>query len=154
MPTIHATTVDVEGMGILIEGEAGSGKTSLGFAIVEKARAEGRAACFVSDDRTIVIADERGELEASAPPAIAGMAELRGFGIVRVEHVPCTRLVLALRLVADDQIERMPEPAWRDFAHGRLPLALVPARHESASVRIAFAFLARLREMRAEGGAD
>jgi HPr kinase/phosphorylase len=105
---IHASAVLVGAGGVLIRGGSGSGKTSLGLALVAAALAKGRHGAWVADDRTGLTACG-GRLIASAHPAIAGHAERRGLGLVPVEAEPHA----VIRLVVDclgEAPERMPEP--------------------------------------------
>lgn len=138
--SIHACAVDIAGSGVLIEGPAGSGKTSLAFGLVEQARLRGLEAAIVADDRT-VLARSGENLVASPAPAIAGLAEIRGHGVVRIDHRPQTVLRLAVRLVDDSEVERMPEQAAATIDGVVLPLVLAPIRHEAGAVRIVLAAL-------------
>lgn len=143
-PTVHACAVEVAGIGILIEGPSGSGKTSLAFGLVEAARARGMEAALVADDRTILVRSASG-VAASAPASLAGLAELRGHGIVSVEAKPDTLVGMVVRLVEDGEAPRMPEPAFADLLGLPVPLVLAPRRHEAQAVRICLARLAELR---------
>jgi len=138
--TIHACAVEIAGSGVLIEGAPGSGKTSLAFGLVEQARLRGLPASFVADDRTVLDVSPAG-LVASPAPAIAGLAEVRGHGVVQVENAPRTVLRLAVRLVDDAAVERMPEPGALTLEGVTIPLVLAPVRHEAGAVRIVLAAL-------------
>jgi serine kinase of HPr protein (carbohydrate metabolism regulator) len=97
---VHATTLDIAGLGVLILGASGAGKSDLALRMI----ADG--ALLVADDQTLV--DVRGDgLWASAPEKIAGLIESRGVGIVSVATKRATRLALAVQLTAT--AERMPE---------------------------------------------
>ena len=65
---------------MLITGPSGSGKSDLALRLLD------RGFTLVSDDQTIVRRDGD-RLIASAPPTIAGKLEIRGIGIVEMEHV-------------------------------------------------------------------
>jgi len=103
---LHATAVAVGARGVLIRGAAGSGKTSLAHALLARAAAAGGFARFVSDDR-VVVTRVGGRLVLSPPASIAGLAEIRGRGVVAVAHEPAAVLALVVDLVA--HAERMPE---------------------------------------------
>ncbi len=109
-PTIHGTAVVVGEAGVLIRGASGTGKTALAFALIESARRDGLYAAFIADDR-VALAATNGRLLARCPEAIAGLAERRGRGIEKVEHVPAA----AIRLVADledpEALPRLPDDA-------------------------------------------
>ena len=69
--TIHASLVSMNGVGILITGDSGSGKTSLAIALVK------RGAEFVADD-AVVIESLDGMLFGSAPLATRGLIAIDG----------------------------------------------------------------------------
>lgn len=103
---LHATAVAVGSRGVLIRGAAGSGKTSLAHALLARTAAAGGFARFVADDR-VVVTRVAGRLVLSPPASIAGLAEMRGRGVVAVMHEPAAVLALVVDLVAE--AERMPE---------------------------------------------
>lgn len=140
-PTRHCTVVAIAGHGVLIMGASGAGKTSLAFGLVESCRRDGIEAAFVADDRAVLTRRENG-LVAAAPPAIAGKAELRGFGVVDVPNVAEAPVVLVARLVADATVPRMPEAGSIVMVKCRLPMIDLPRRHEAQGVRIVRAWLA------------
>lgn len=98
---VHATTVDIAGLGVLILGESGAGKSDLALRLI----ADG--ALLVADDQTEVEAAGEG-LRASAPKPIVGLIEARGVGIVRAATKRATRLRLAVSLIVTVPA-RMPE---------------------------------------------
>lgn len=102
---LHASCVDVDGLGILVTGESGSGKSSLcAQLLVQGAR-------LVADDQVIVDAKDGG-LYASCPGTIGGLIELYPFGVVAVAGpVMSTRLVVCYHCVTGVAIERAAEPS-------------------------------------------
>ena len=89
--------------GALIEGPSGSGKSELAL----HALAEGFR--LVADDRTVVLVSA-GALYGRAPPALAGLIEQRGLGIVRTTAINVARVSLRVRCEGGaTSIERMPE---------------------------------------------
>jgi HPr kinase/phosphorylase len=99
--TIHATCVVIGEAGILIRGEAGTGKSTLARELVHAARQEGHFSRLVSDDRTRV-AGRNGRLVARVIAVTAGCLEARGAGIFAVDHEPSA----VVRLVIDLSAER------------------------------------------------
>lgn len=84
--SIHASAVLVGAHALLIRGEAGSGKSSLVFALVEPAQAtSANFARLVADDRALVEA-AHGRLLVRPVPELAGLLEIRGLGIRRVPY--------------------------------------------------------------------
>jgi serine kinase of HPr protein (carbohydrate metabolism regulator) len=103
----HATAVLVGPRAVLIRGAAGSGKSRLAWALLEAAEA-GKIlfARLVADDR-VALSALNGRLIAAAPSQIAGMIELRGWGILRVPYEPFAVVGLVADLAAPDA-ERVP----------------------------------------------
>ncbi len=102
---------------------------------------------LVSDDR-VELERRDGTLWAHAPAALAGLLEVRGLGIVRLDADKCqpagTRLVLAVDLVDAAAVERLPEAARRGWLGVDLPLLALDPRPASAPAKLRLAaFLAR-----------
>ncbi|HET8750582.1 MAG TPA: aldolase [Sphingomicrobium sp.] len=129
--TLHASTVVLDGRAVLIAGPSGSGKSDLALRLLD------RGFTLVSDDQTIVKRDG-GRLIACAPPAIAGKLEVRGIGIVEIEHVDDVPLALAVELTSD--IERLPEDGRGRLILGvSLPLITIDAMTASAPSKVVLA---------------
>ncbi len=138
---VHATAIAIAGIGILIEGRSGAGKTSLAFGLIDAARRRDLAAEFIADDQ-VLLTRTGGALVAEPPVQIAGMAEVFGYGIVPVTAGAKASISLLVQLRDDATIERMPEPQSETIFGVRLPRLAVPARHEAQAVRIVMAHLA------------
>lgn len=104
----HAGAVLVGERGVLIRGRSGSGKSSLALALVAAARAAGRQARLVADDRTLV-RTAGGRLLARPVPAIAGLVERRGLGLTPEPFEPCVVLRLVVECLGEEP-ERLPAP--------------------------------------------
>lgn len=85
----------------MILGMSGSGKSGLALALI------GRGGQLVADDR-VVLTRRQETLVASAPPAIAGLIEARGLGLLRVPAIPEAPLALAVDLDRPTEA-RMPQ---------------------------------------------
>ena len=105
---LHATGVRLAGLGVLITGPSGSGKSLLALDLLDQFSLRGADALLVADDG-VEIAAEAGALAMAAPDSIAGLIELRGRGIVPLPHVARARVDLVVDLV--ETLERMPEDA-------------------------------------------
>ncbi|ALN71314.1 HPr kinase/phosphorylase [Aureimonas sp. AU20] len=109
-PNLHATLVLVDGRGVLIRGASGAGKSSLAVSLLRRAEAAGHHARLVADDQ--VLLDVRGEaVFGRAPPAIAGLIEIRGVGLLRQPFAGEARVDLVVDLFAREALERLPEPS-------------------------------------------
>lgn len=74
--TLHATTVALGARGLLICGASGTGKSALALNLMAL------GAGLVADDRTI-LTRAGDQVIATCPPAIRGLVEARGIGILR-----------------------------------------------------------------------
>lgn len=138
--THHACALEINQSGILIKGRSGSGKTSLMMGLLERAKLEGYEAYLIADDQ-VILNSEIEFLEASVPSQIAGLVEIRGYGVVKHSHKSSTKLKLIVELIDDKKIERMPEPKFYELENATLPLLELPEQHESQALRIIFAWL-------------
>lgn len=130
---VHATTLDIAGLGVLITGASGAGKSDLALRLIDE------GALLVADDQTWIESDGH-RLRATAPRQIAGLIEVRGVGIraAAVKYATVLRLAVALRQGAG---ERMPEPASWSFPDGGLsiPSIELEAFEPSATAKLRFA---------------
>ncbi len=102
MENIHATCVEIDGLGVMLRGVPGSGKSDLALRLIDE------GARLVSDDYAHV-ENSDGKLVATAPDSIRGLIEVRGIGVIRLDHVVRVNLALLVDLVEADQIERLPD---------------------------------------------
>ncbi len=109
MPQFHATCVAIDGLGVLIRGPSGSGKSDLALRLIDA------GARLVADDRCDVEAED-GRPVARAPGTIQGLLEVRGVGILRLEALAEAPVGLVIDLEPADEIERLPEPTTADVA--------------------------------------
>jgi HPr kinase/phosphorylase len=123
--TVHASLVAVGGMGVLILGAAGSGKSSLALSLLRSARREGLDAALVADDRVMIEALGDG-LSGRAPETLLGLVEIRGLGILRLPVAPHAPITLVAELVPAP--ERMPETAEIAISGVCLRRILLPER--------------------------
>ncbi|MEP1200105.1 HPr kinase/phosphorylase [Tateyamaria sp.] len=133
---IHATSVALNGRGLLIMGGSGSGKSSLGLQLLAL------GCTLISDDQTELARRDDG-LWASAPASIKGLIEARGVGLLRAESTEAE-----VTLVVDlDQHERDRLP----HRHSVTLLGLErPCLHSVASAAWPAAIFQCLKEGRAE----
>ena len=108
---MHATTVAIDGGAILLRGPSGSGKSDLALRLIDG------GAQLVADDQTLLqrVGDR---VLAAAPPTIAGLIEIRGIGIIKMDTAAPVPLVLIADLVGlhevAHEVERMPTAELRN----------------------------------------
>jgi serine kinase of HPr protein (carbohydrate metabolism regulator) len=124
---VHGTAIVIGTTGLLFIGPSGAGKSAIALHCIAEARASGLFAALVSDDQ-VLVSETGGRLLACAPASIAGLAELRGAGIIQVATVETTVLHRAVRPLEPPFAERLPPegetvevlPSWP------LPLTRLP----------------------------
>jgi HPr kinase/phosphorylase len=121
---LHANCVERGGAGILLLGIPGAGKSDLTLRLLE------HGFSLVADDR-VDIADG----VARAPSALAGLLEVRGLGILRVNYTEWATIALAIELEASPV--RLPSPR-RHQALG-VPLCTLNPAPASAVLRVSLA---------------
>jgi serine kinase of HPr protein (carbohydrate metabolism regulator) len=122
---IHATAMVIGDRGVVVLGPSGAGKSGLALEALYRARLAGRHASLVSDDQ-VLVEGVGGRLLAHAPPSIAGLAELRGLGPIRVAHQASAIIDLAVQLVEPQEVMRLPDPQHLAIAGCELPLLRLP----------------------------
>ena len=129
--TLHASTVAIDGRAVIISGPSGSGKSDLTLRLLD------RGFALVSDDQTIVKRDGN-RLIASAPENIAGKLEIRGIGIVDIDHLQSVAVALLVELTSD--IQRLPDDSReRPILGVAVPLISIDAMTASAPSKVALA---------------
>ena len=142
--TVHGCMVDMRGIGVLVVGKSGSGKSETAVGLLE------RGASLVADDM-VRIKYVGGELIATAPDLSRGYMEIRGIGIINVANLyglasirPDKRLdlVVTLRSHADlNEVDRLGlqpktyEILGQQVAHVDVPVG--PGRDTARMVAIA-----------------
>jgi serine kinase of HPr protein (carbohydrate metabolism regulator) len=135
MIRVHATSVALDGGGVLLRGPSGSGKSDLALRLIDQ------GARLVADDQTEL---ERvgGVLEMRAPATIAGRIEVRGLGIIRVPALAMAPLRLVVDLVAPESVERFPEPQFCALLEVSVPLLRLAPFAASAAAKLRLALRA------------
>lgn len=99
---MQASAVAIGGRALLIEGDPGSGKSSLALALIDG------GAQLIGDD-AVTLHAEGDRLIVCPPPNIAGLLEVRGVGLIRLPLAPPTPVGLILTL-GGPLPERLPGP--------------------------------------------
>lgn len=128
MIQLHATTIALEGQGLMILGPSGSGKSSLALELMAV------GAALVADDRTDLRLSE-GRLVASAPLPLLGRIEARGVGILSAAPSPPVPVAWACDL-GQAEADRLPQLRHQEWLGVRVSLVLGPYRpHLYAALR-------------------
>ena len=130
--TIHATCFAFGDIGVLLRGPSGSGKSDLALRLIEA------GATLVADDRVMLSAVD-GNLVARPPPALAGLLEVRGVGLVELPYATNIGIALIADLVSGGAVDRLPGPGWSAYLDRRIrTIELAPFEHTTvAKLRIA-----------------
>lgn len=113
---LHGVFMDVLGLGVLITGESGVGKSELGLELISRGHG------LVADDVVEVSRLDATSLEGRCPALLKDFIEVRGLGVLNIRTIfgeTAVRRKMNLRLVA--HLSRLP-PNSRDPSE-RLPLA-------------------------------
>jgi HPr kinase/phosphorylase len=111
----HGVLMDVLGLGVLITGESGVGKSELGLELISRGHG------LVADDVVEISRIAVNTLEGRCPPMLKDFLEVRGLGLLNIRTIfgeTAVRRKMKLRLVA--HLER--QAVGRDPTE-RLPLA-------------------------------
>jgi len=79
--TMHAVLMEVHGVGVLITGESGIGKSETALELLQ------RGNCFIADDVVDIKKEQGRQLIGSAPKVLQHYMEVRGIGIIDVRYM-------------------------------------------------------------------
>lgn len=79
--SVHATLLDIHGVGTLIMGHSGIGKSETALDLIKRGHQ------LISDDLVEIFEKEPGNLIGKAPAILERYIEIRGIGIVDVVHM-------------------------------------------------------------------
>jgi HPr kinase/phosphorylase len=132
---VHATAVAVGGNAILLRGPPGTGKSDLALRLI--------------DGGARLVADDQAELRrvgkqilVAAPTAIAGLIEVRGLGIVRINAIDEAPLAMLADLVPSAEVERLPESRFEEVLGIAIRLIALAAFEASAPAKVRLALRA------------
>jgi serine kinase of HPr protein (carbohydrate metabolism regulator) len=138
--TVHAAAVLVGLRAVLIRGPAGAGKSRLALGLIQAAQCGLLPfARLVGDDR-IELTAVHGRLLARPAPALAGLIEVRGLGIRRLEHESVAVVGLVVDL-ASTMAERLPGAVAQAIELSGVILPLLPIAPDSAPLPAVLAWL-------------
>jgi serine kinase of HPr protein (carbohydrate metabolism regulator) len=131
----HCTCVEINSVGVMIEGESGTGKTSLALGLLNAARQRKADFKFICDDQAFLHTRDN-RLWACVPQTLAGKVELFGSGIVDITYARQCRIDLVCELIKQEEIERYPTVSKCARMGIALDYVQTPARHEAHGIRI------------------
>jgi HPr kinase/phosphorylase len=112
----HGVFMDVLGLGVLLTGESGVGKSELGLELISRGHG------LVADDVVEISRIAANTLEGRCPPMLRDFLEVRGLGLLNIRTIfgeTAVRPKMRLKLIT--HLER-PLPGGKDPTE-RLPLA-------------------------------
>ena len=132
---VHATVVAIDGKATLLRGPPGAGKSDLALRLI--------------DEGADLVADDQAELWRAgnllcvrAPAAIAGLIEIRGMGILRLEALGEAPLAMCVDLLPLAKIERFPQRRFEEVLGVAVPLIALSAFEASAAAKLRVALRA------------
>ena len=118
--TMHGVFMDILGMGVMITGESGLGKSELGLELISRGHG------LVADDAVDLYRINQTSIEGRCPELLQNLLEVRGIGLLDIKAIfgetavrRKMRLKLIVHLVRKETMERdydrMPhEPLYQD----------------------------------------
>jgi HPr kinase/phosphorylase len=143
--TVHGCLVDVQGIGVLIKGKSGTGKSESVLGLLQ------RGASLVADDAVKFKLIEEREVVGTAPDLTRNMIEIRGLGLLNVAAlfgVGAVRLSKRLDLIVNlvhvqdaDQLERVGMESATEDVMGipisKVDIPVAPGRDVAGLIEIA-----------------
>ncbi len=118
--TLHGVFMDILGLGVLLTGESGLGKSELGLELVSRGHG------LVADDAVDLYRISQTALEGRCPPLLINLLEVRGIGLLDIKAIfgeTAVRRKMRLKLIVhlvrretmEREFERLPhEPLYHD----------------------------------------
>lgn len=135
MITIHATTVSVDGAGVVLRGPSGSGKSDLAIRMIHD------GAQIIADDQTILYV-EHGRLMAQSPTEIAGKMEVRGVGILKMGPPAVAPVAIVIDMVDIQDVPRIPDFEPIELVGHSVPRIYLSPMEMSAAAKVRLALRA------------
>jgi len=125
---LHASCVQLDGVGVVLLGASGVGKSDLALRLIDA------GALLVADDQLRVECGPNGLLGRAAE-TLAGLLEVRGLGIVRLPYCRVSPLGLVVELDAEPA-PRLPELSTYTLLGIRLRHLRLDPRQASAVAKV------------------
>lgn len=132
--TLHGTAVYLEGQGlspgaVFLRGASGSGKSDLAFRLI------GMGGKLIADDQ-VMFERQRDRVHAASVPAIEGLLEVRGVGLLLMPFLPASPLKLVVDLVAREKVPRLPDFETVSILDTNIPYLSLHAFDASTPLKI------------------
>ena len=113
----YATSVAIDGYGLMIEGASGAGKSSLAIEMIAL------GARLIADDQTVISKPviENSTPLLSAPKSLRGLIEIRQIGLVKYSSKESAPLIGIIKL-HDITSSRMPDPSYEEIYSTLIPV--------------------------------
>ena len=98
---MHATSVDIDGKGVVILGKSGTGKSNLAVKLISM------GAKLISDDQTKFKLKEN-TIIVSKPETTPNLIEARGIGLIKVPFVVSAKLFCFVK-ITNLELKRLPD---------------------------------------------
>lgn len=130
--TVHGVLMDVLGLGVLLQGESGLGKSELGLELISRGHG------LVADDVVELARVSPVLVEGKCPPLLQNMLEVRGLGLLDIRTIfgeAAVRRKIRLRLIVhlmrrstmEQEYERLPLQAIHQEILGiPMPKVVIP----------------------------
>lgn len=135
MGMVHATCVRILETGVLLRGPSGGGKSDAALRLIDA------GALLVADDQ-VDLRCERGRVIARPPANLEGLMEVRGLGVLPVEHLTESEVGIVVDLVPADAVERMPVPRATRLVDRDVPLIALHPFESSFVAKVKLAVVA------------
>jgi HPr kinase/phosphorylase len=129
---MHGVFMDVLGVGVLITGESGLGKSELGLELISRSHG------LVADDAVEFARIAPNMIEGRCPPLLQNLLEVRGLGLLDIKAVfgeTAVRRKMRLKLIVhlvrratlEDNYERLPiEPQFEEVLGLKIRKVIIP----------------------------
>ena len=119
--TMHGVFMDILGLGVMITGESGLGKSELGLELISRGHG------LVADDSVDLYRINQTTLEGRCPELLQNLLEVRGIGLLDIKAIfgeTAVRRKMRLRLIVhlvrketmEREFERLPyEPLYEEI---------------------------------------
>ena len=130
--SMHGVFMDILGLGVMITGESGLGKSELGLELISRGNG------LVADDAVDLFRINQNTIEGKCPELLQNLLEVRGIGLLDIRAIfgeTAVRRKMRLRLIEhlvrretlEREYERLPyEPLTQDVLGVNIRKAVIP----------------------------